>query len=72
VKLGDPTKGVVAEENIRASIEDAVGWLRNKVCELYPDSKFTASTVLHICLRTFQGVRKRVPQDASVLRIISR
>jgi hypothetical protein len=40
VKLGDRVRGVVVEGNLNAGIEVAVGWLRDKACELYPDSLF--------------------------------
>lgn len=38
--LGDQMNGYAAQEDGLESIHDCLAWLKNKACEIYPDSDF--------------------------------
>lgn len=42
VKVGDEVTGVVTQERVPGRVADAIGWLSDKACELYPNTKFAA------------------------------
>jgi hypothetical protein len=42
VSIGLNSGGSVAEANLQTSIDDATNWLRDKACELYPETAFAS------------------------------
>lgn len=43
--LGDQMNGYAAQEDGLESIYDCMTWLKNKACEIYPDSEFATAYV---------------------------